>query len=153
MAQRGIQVWHDPEHLQTLVDEYFDSRWATRKFHGKDANNNPINWEETYQLPPTLAGLAEHLGVVRRTLFNYRERDGFAPVIARAKNRIAIFAEEALYTREGSNGAKFALEVNHKYGREDEGEGGTGDGFNLNIIPPAAEETARAIPKWSEDDE
>jgi len=79
----------------------------------------------------------------------------FVPIIARAKMRIAEFAEEALYVREASNGAKFALEVNHGYGREDR-EGGTGDGFHVAVIPPAAGEASKAIPKWQpegDDDE
>jgi hypothetical protein len=69
------------------------------------------------------------------------------PIIARAKGRIAEWWEEALANREASNGAKFALEVNHGYGREDR-EGGTGEGFAVQVIPPAEGEQLKAIPKW-----
>lgn len=101
--------------------------------------------------PPTMAGLALALGCHRSTLLNYREKDEFRPVIMRATHRIAEYAEEALYTREASNGAKFSLEANHRYGRED--EGGEGGGFNQVVISPAPEATRTAIPVWNSEED
>lgn len=156
MAKRGQLAFTDPEELERRIEEYFDSRWSTRTITAKDGTT----WDEPYMRPPTMAGLALALGCTRVTLMHYGRGDeprdaAFIPIIARAKMRIAEFAEEALYAREASNGAKFALEVNHGYGREDR-EGGTGDGFEVKVIPPAYGEAIKAIPKWQpegDDDE
>ncbi len=90
-------------------------------------------------------------------MLHYGRGDGdrdpaFIPLIAQAKARIAEFAEEALYTREANVGARFALEVNHKYGRELEGQEETGE-FTMNVLPPAQGQDLKAIPKWSEEDD
>lgn len=148
MAIRGTLAFTDPEELERRIEEYFDSRWSTRTITAKDGTT----WDEPYMRPPTMAGLALALDTTRQTLLAYSRGDGsrderFVPIIARAKMRIAEFAEEALYVREASNGAKFALEANHGYGREDR-EGGTGDGFEVKVIPPAYGEAIKAIPKW-----
>ena len=156
MAKRGQLAFTDPEELEQRIEDYFQSRTRKRKIYPRDGEP----YEEDYQVPPTMAGLALALGCTRVTLMHYGRGDeprdaAFIPIIARAKMRIAEFAEEALYVREASNGAKFALEVNHGYGREDR-EGGTGDGFHVAVIPPAAGEASKAIPKWQpegDDDE
>lgn len=157
MAKTGTFAFTDPDELQKKIDDYFDSRWQTRKMRTKGEDGNWVEWEEPFQRPPTMAGLALALDVTRVTLLHYGrgddERDpSFIPIIARAKSRIAEFAEEALYVREASNGAKFALEVNHRYGREAE-SGETGESFQITVIPPASDETIKAIPKWSPDNE
>lgn len=99
--------------------------------------------------PPTMAGLALALNTTRMTLLNYKGREEFFPVIHRALTRIAEFAEEALYTRDGVTGARFSLEVNHRYGREDDGR--VEGGFNQLVISPAIEADRKAIPKWNEE--
>lgn len=151
MAERGTRVWTDPAELEGLIEDYFRSRWETRKIKQRGADGKTVEFEEDYMRPPTMAGLARHLGVVRNTLLNYSERDEFAPLLAHAKNRVAEWWEEGLAAREVSNGARFALEVNFGYGREDQ-EGGTGAAFTQNVIPPATSEDLKAIPKWEEDD-
>jgi hypothetical protein len=156
MAIRGTLAFTDPEELEQRIEEYFRSRVRRRKIYPR--NGDP--YEEEYQVPPTMAGLALALGTTRQTLLAYSRGDGsrddrFVPILARAKMRIAEFAEEALYVREASHGARFALEVNHGYGREDR-EGGTGDGFEVKVIPPAYGEGVKAIPRWQpegDDDE
>jgi hypothetical protein len=156
MAKRGQLAFTDPEALEERIEEYFQSRTRKRKIYPRDGDP----YEEEYQVPPTMAGLALALDTTRQTLLAYGRGDeprdpAFVPIIARAKMRIAEFAEEALYVREASNGAKFALEVNHGYGREDR-EGGTGEGFAVQVIPPAAGEQLKAILKWKpegDDDE
>jgi len=152
MAQRGILAFTDTAALEARIEEYFQSRWQTRKMRSKAPDGSWNEWEESYRLPPTMAGLALALDTNRTTLLHYGKGEGtrdsgFIPVIARAKTRIAEFAEEALYAKEASIGARFALEVNHGYGREDR-EGGTGDGFNVLVIPPARSDVINAIPKW-----
>ena len=141
----------DPDELEALVEDYFDSLWTTRKFFPR--NGDP--YEEEWQRPATMAGLARHLGVTRVTLWRYQHRgddlaDVLKPVIARAMDRLAERAEEATFDRELHNGGRFALEVNHRYGKEGEGAGGTG--FNQVVVAPQVEEDQPlAIPKWDDD--
>ncbi len=159
MAERGTLALTDPDEVQERIEEYFQSRWATRKIK-QNLNGKQVEIEEQYMRPPTMAGLALALDVTRTTLLFYGQGKGarddrLIPIIARAKARIAEFAEEALYTREANQGAKFALEVNHGYGREDQG-GGAGGGLEVNVIPPAEGKALEAIPKWQpegDDDE
>lgn len=148
MAIRGTRVWQDDQvaEVEAAIDRYFDNRWAVRTIRHKDGTVD----EEEYMRPPTMAGLALALGVTRMTILNYSERDEFMPVIARAKMRIAEWWEEALASGQSSNGAKFALEVNHRYGKEDEGQG-TGEGFTMQVLPPAPAQDIKALPKWEPD--
>lgn len=161
MAQRFILAFTDPIDLETRIQEYFDGLEVWKEeivTRIEDGGEVQITRPYLAQVrPPTLAGLARHLGVVRRTLYNYQVRgeadedDAIAPVIGRALNRIAEWNEEALYTRDGHRGAAFALEVNYRYGRE-EGSG-TGTPFRQIITPPAPTDQATAIPKWESDTE
>lgn len=156
MAMRGHLAFTSADDLERRIDEYFQSRVRRRKIFPRDGDP----YEEEYMVPPTMAGLALALDTSRQTLLAYGKGEAprdpaFVPIIARAKLRIAEFAEEALYVRDASNGAKFSLEVNHGYGREDLGDG-TGDGFNVVVIAPGGAQEARAIPKWKpegDDDE
>ena len=155
MATRGVLAFTDVANLEARIDLYFEGLTKIRKFKGKGDDGKPIEWEESYQLPPTMAGLALALDTTRVTLLHYSKgkepRDiAFIPVIARAKMRIAEFAEQALYTREAGSGAQFALRVNHRYGEEDQGGDGTGEGFTMKVISPAMSEGEQlAIPKWT----
>lgn len=79
-------IWDNPETLQSLVDDYFES---TEK--------------------PTLAGLALHLGVERKTLYNYEKRDEFLHIIKNARQRVeSIYEERAIYNQ-FPTGVIFAL--------------------------------------------
>lgn len=153
MADRGTLALTDPAEVEEKIEAYFQSRIRKRYVPTGKVDGQMIYEQEEYMAPPTMAGLALALGVTRVTLMHYGKgvepRDpAFIPIIARAKGRIAEWWEEALANREASNGAKFALEVNHKYGREDEG-GGSGDGFTVQVVPPASDDTIKAIPKWN----
>lgn len=153
MADPFVLAFTDPVELQEQIEEYFESlqseRILTQWDHGKK-----IEIREPFMKPPTMAGLAEHLGVVRRTLLNYRKRaepgDLISPVITRALNRIAAWNEEALYYRETVTGAQFSLRVNHGY--EDESEHGGAERFEMKVIPPASGEARKAVPKWEGDE-
>jgi hypothetical protein len=146
MAKTGTLAFTDPDEMERQINAYFDGLIQTRKMKTRAADGSIVEWEETYHRPPTMAGLALALNMTRVGLMNYRERDGFLPVLSRAKGRIAEFAEEALYTREASNGARFALEVNHGYGRED-GDGDGDGAFVMKIIAPTGAQNL-AIAKW-----
>ena len=65
--------------------------------------------------PPTVTGRALALGFKTRiSLLDYQAKAEFMDVITEAKTRIEQYAEERLYDREGSNGAKFSLQNNFK---------------------------------------
>lgn len=148
MAKRGTRVWKDDQvdEVNQQIEEYFQSRWEKRTIKQRQSDGSTTEFEEEYMRPPTMAGLALALGVDRNTLINYAERDEFRIVLTRAKTRIAEFAEEALYTREAATGARFALEVNHRYGREETAQGAE---FVQNVIAPAQPgQTVLAVAKW-----
>lgn len=73
-------------------------------------------WREremmTVQKPYTMTGLARAIGVDRKTLLNYKNRDEFFPSVQGALNRCAEFAEGQLFGPY-ANGAKFALSNNY----------------------------------------
>lgn len=63
--------------------------------------------------PPTVTGLAYHLGLKsRQALLNYQGRKMFHDAITRAKMRIEAYTEERLFDQSGVNGAKFSLQNN-----------------------------------------
>lgn len=137
------------EDLERGIEEYFQSlRVFVDEVEIKPDGTRIERKVEVEQEPPTMAGLAHHLGVVRKTIYNYAEREDFTLALARAKNRIAMYAERALYHRDKTRGAMFALEVNHGYGKEDS-SAGAGGGLVVQVIPPAAGEASVAIPKWN----
>jgi hypothetical protein len=148
MATRGTRVWKDGQaaEVEAAIEEYFDSLVKTRIIKRK-VDGEWVQEEEEYMAPPTMAGLALALGVTRPTILNYAERDEFYPVITRAKLRLAEWWESALASGQASNGARFALEVNHRYGKEDQDER-EGDGFTMQVLPPAPKEQIKAIPMW-----
>lgn len=74
------------DELQVKVDDYF-----------KD------------QKKPTLAGLAEHLDIDRKTLYNYKDRDEFFHIIKKATEKIERVYEERLIWDNSPTGVIFAL--------------------------------------------
>lgn len=154
MAQRGTLAIKSLPDLETAIDAYFESRMASRMVFVGMVDGQKSYEREEYMKPPTMAGLALALGIDRRTLIRYGSGEGtrdpeLSLALSRAKLRAAEWWEEALAVREASNGAKFALEVNYGYGKEDDKTGGEGDKFSMNVIAPAVEEGKQlAIPKW-----
>jgi hypothetical protein len=104
-------LWDNPQVLQDLVDAYFKDVYNTRK---------------------TLAGLAIHLGIERKTLYNYKERDGFLHIIKNARANIeALYEERAIYDGQPA-GVIFALK---NMGWSDKTE------TNLSV-------TEKKLPEW-----
>jgi len=83
-----------PELLQEAVDSYFDSLGEGQ--------------------PPTISGLAYHLDIDTRSVINYENRDGFFPIIKRAKQRVEQVLEQRLY-EQGPTGAIFNLKCNFNW--------------------------------------
>jgi hypothetical protein len=79
-------IWSDPNELETMVEDYFLS---TNR--------------------PTLSGLALFLGIERKTLYNYEDRDEFLHIIKKARHQVeSIYEERAIY-EDRPTGVIFAL--------------------------------------------
>ena len=110
------------EEMQAKIDEYF----AACKGHpmtddeGKpvlDKFGRPIVLDAH---PPTITGLALALGFAsRQGLLTYQGKKVYCDTITRAKAKCEQYAEERLFDRDGSNGAKFSLQNNFTGWRED----------------------------------
>lgn len=105
------------EEMQKLIDAYFE------ECDGKiltDEEGNPVRDKNGRVIrddrrPYTITGLALALGFNSRTsLLNYEGKEEFVDTIMRAKSRVERYAEERLYDKNGSNGAKFSLANNFK---------------------------------------
>jgi hypothetical protein len=86
MAMGRPMIWKSPDELQKLVDDYFQSteRW-------------------------TLSGLAVHIGICRKTLYNYESKDDFLHIIKKARDKVeSIYEERAIYEN-NPTGVIFAL--------------------------------------------
>lgn len=121
--------WKDPQAMEDAINDYFT------KCEGKllaDKDGNPILDKFGHPIvlgakPPTASGLAFHLGFkTRRSLLDYKGRAGFADVMARAKLRLQIYAEERLYDRDGQRGAEFSLKYNFDGNEVDKDKAGDG---------------------------
>ena len=105
------------EDMQVLIDAYFT------ECDGKillDPDGNPMRNKygkviRDDRRPYTITGLALALGFTsRQALLNYEGKEEFVDTIKRAKARVERYAEERLYDKDGSNGAKFSLANNFK---------------------------------------
>lgn len=120
MAGGVKPIFTDPEALREKINDYFDG------LPKRDENG-----EEIWVRPPTLAGLAGHLGVTRRTLTNYisdyesgagKRGKGKAAecgqLLTQAKSQIETFLEEELVTRSKTTGIQFALMNGYGWGQK-----------------------------------
>lgn len=135
-SKGGTKKFMSPEHLQCMVNEYFEScngplidKWGQLVY---DKGGNLVKVQVK---PYTLSGLALYLGVSTQTLKKYREglvddlldelyaetddRLTFAKVVMKAKQTIEAYAEGRLYDKDGQRGAQFVLDccynwVSHK---------------------------------------
>ena len=100
------------EEIEGLIEEYF------KKCEGEilkdeegevifDKFGNPVI---VGARPPKVRGLALALGFsTRLSLLNYQGKKEFMNTITRAKSMVEAYAEERLFDKDGSNGARFSL--------------------------------------------
>lgn len=109
--------FNSAEEMQEKIDAYFT------ECEGKilyDKDGEPIRNKygkiiRDDRKPYTITGLALALGFTsRQALLNYEGKEEFVDTISRAKARVERYAEERLYDKDGSNGAKFSLANNFK---------------------------------------
>lgn len=110
-------MFESAEQMQELIDKYFE------ECDGKvlvDEEGKPLRDKYGHIIrddrrPYTITGLALALGFNSRTsLLDYEGKEEFLNTITRAKARVERYAEERLYDKNGSNGAKFSLANNFK---------------------------------------
>lgn len=109
--------YKNKEQIEGLIEQYFKSCEGEIL---KDRDGEPVFNKYgqpviVNQRPPTVTGLALALGFSsRQALLNYQAKKEFNDTITRAKSRIEQYAEERLFDRDGTNGAKFSLSNNFK---------------------------------------
>lgn len=116
-----------PEHLQCMVNEYFEScNGPMLDRYGNLVYDKEGHLVKTQVQPWTVSGLALYLGISTNTLKKYRQGmiddildemradtdDGltFSRVVLQAKQKIESYAEKRLYDRDGQQGARFVLD-------------------------------------------
>lgn len=97
-------MFESPEQLRGLIEEYFES------CHGVDGNGNKIQIR-----PITLEGLAYHIGCDRKTIWNYKHRPEYWPVIKRATDRCQVALIEHSLTARNPAGAIWLACNNYEY--------------------------------------
>jgi hypothetical protein len=114
-------MYKNAEEMQQKIDEYFTECDGKPLLDNEgnpmiDKNGKPIMYGVR---PYTITGLALALGFnSRQALLNYQAREEFYDTITRAKARVERYAEERLFDKDGSNGAKFSLANNFSDWRE-----------------------------------
>lgn len=86
-----------PEDMQKAIDEYFD-RCDNRikEIHTKEGESYGISDPEPY----AMAGLAYALGMDRRSLLDYKHKDGFLPLLTKARNKVEADVERRMLHRD-----------------------------------------------------
>ena len=92
--------YETPEQMQIDIDAYFDSCWEEGE-NGKRQTK-----------PYTMSGLANSLGMCRKTLLNYSNKDEFLHTLKRAREKVHQYVEEYLFTGKNTTGAIFNLKNN-----------------------------------------
>src|SRR5215217_2244999 len=108
------KLFKNAEELRALVDEYFRSiegKYEQVEKPSKKADEPAATQKVTIREsePPTMAGLAFHLGFNSRDEFDKLERAGkYAAILKRARLRVEVAYEKKLH-QQSSSGALFAL--------------------------------------------
>lgn len=94
-------MYETVEELQSAIDEYFEVKCAPTIIGDSD------KWQQN---PPTVSGLALHLGFAdRQSIYDYKEREEFSCTIKRAITRIEEYAEKQILSGGQATGAIFWL--------------------------------------------
>jgi hypothetical protein len=120
-------IWETPDQLQAGIDLYFE---VEAKVLVGYEDGEPI-----YALQPTMSGLALSLGVDRKTITNYANKDEFFPAIKKARNMVENALERHLYGK-NVTGAIFNLKNNFGWVDKREVDNKSSDG---SMTPKAIE--------------
>jgi hypothetical protein len=108
-------LYKTPEEMQVAVNAYFESCWDEI-----DKDGSTIRMQVK---PYTMSGLANSLGMCRKSLINYSNKDEFLPTLKKAREKVHQFVEEYLFQGKNTAGAIFNLKNNF----------GWKDQFNHNL--------------------
>lgn len=100
------------EELSSAIDEYFDF-CDNRIRHVYDKKSGSVI-EIIDPEPYTMAGLAYAIGIDRKTLYNYSNKDEYFPTVKRARNKVQTDVERRLMEGQAT-GAIFNLKNNFEY--------------------------------------
>jgi hypothetical protein len=110
------KLFKSDEELQAAVNEYFEGL--------KTPDGDPE--------PPTMAGLADHLGMTRQTLVNYGKDDEFFYTVRGARAKVETFLERRLYEA-SPTGAIFNLKNNFGWKDQQDHRVGGADGGPISL--------------------
>lgn len=100
------------EELEAVIEDYFESCWVDKITESTDKDGVCTMSTIRYQNRPyTVTGLALHLNLTRKGLIDYQGREEFSNTITRAKTKVEMGYEEALFAK-NSNGPAFGLKEN-----------------------------------------
>lgn len=146
---RRPKKYETPAALQAAVDSYFDSCYESSwQKVGVSEDGEPILQEKRVMVkPPTICGLAIHLGMTRLALlcYQYDYGDEYGEVVDFAKARVEAFCEESLFMGKASpSGVIFSLTNNFKgWSNTSRQEVSGPDGQPLNMNVTTNDERAR----------
>ena len=115
MTGRPLKYTSEKE-LQKDIDKYIKSCYV----EAVDRNGEKLkdqNGEQAYkQIKPfTLSGLAYAIGLDRKTLYNYSNKDDFFPTIKKYRDMCEAYAEETMFFSRNPAGVIFALKNNYNW--------------------------------------
>ena len=93
-------LYEDADTLQKAIDEYFKEHEGLTIVKNEDGSIMVNDKGDIVEIikPPTMSGLAYHLGFEsRQSLYDYKKNVKFSYIIKRARLRIEMFAESMLY--------------------------------------------------------
>lgn len=114
-------MYKTPEEIEAKIMEYFAECESKPVLDGEgkqviDETGRPAFYPGK---PPTVSGLAYHLGFTsRQALLNYQGKRDFVDTVTRAKLYIEAYTEGRLFDRDGVQGAKFSLSNNFRGWRD-----------------------------------
>jgi len=110
-------MFKTPEEMQAKIDEYFE--WCDNRAI-KKVDDSGKEFMIGIPAPYTMSGLARRLGMDRKGLINYKNRDEFFPAIHAARERVHEDVENRLMETRNERGAIFNLKNN--FGWKDESQ-------------------------------
>lgn len=91
-------LYKTPEEMKVVIDEYFD--YCDNRIQQVYSPKSEGVIEVINPAPYTMSGLAYALGMDRRTLLDYSNRDKFLPTVKRARDRVESDVEARMNDRQ-----------------------------------------------------
>lgn len=121
------RIFKTLQEMEEKISEYFD--WCDNRIKSIYNEKQGTDIQFNDPAPYTMSGLARRLGMDRRTLIDYTERDEYLPAIKAARERVHEDVETRLMEKQAT-GAIFNLKNN--FGWKDESKVETD--LNINEI-------------------